>query len=109
MPILNHTCEKEGKFDFKMSDEDENSWIGFWCSVALFTIAGLISIFGNGLVLYATNLRKDEGKFEHINLVVKHLALSDFLFGLIGTPFSILFLYMGKTQWFTSGAFFYLI
>ena len=79
-----------------MSDENDTSWIAFWCSVILCLVAGFISILGNGLVLYVSNLKIDVGKFEYINLVVKHLALSDFLFGLIGTPFTILFWYWGR-------------
>ena len=75
---------------------NDAGWIGFWCSVVLCLIAGFISILGNGLVLYVSNSTNDVGKFKYLNLVVKHLAISDFLFGLIGTPFTILFWHMGK-------------
>ena len=82
-----------------MADENDTSWIAFWCSVILCLVAGFISILGNGLVLYVSNLKNDAGKFEYINLVVKHLALSDLLFGLIGTPFTILFWYWGRNYY----------
>ena len=79
-----------------MTTEDYYTWIAFYISVVLAVIAGLISVLGNGLVLYVSNLKIDTGKMKYMNLVVKHLAACDFLFGLIGTPFGIRFWYMGK-------------
>ena len=78
--------------------DDEASWIAFWFSVVLCLIAGVISILGNGLVLYVSIMKKDIGRFRYINFVAKNLALSDFLFGLIGTPATILFWYWGKNH-----------
>ena len=81
--------------DTQSTTDDYNAWIAFYISVVFVVIAGLISILGNGLVLYVSNLKIDTGKMKYMNLVVKHLAACDFLFGLIGTPFTIRFLYMG--------------
>ena len=75
--------------------QDNYTWVAFYISVVLAVIAGLISVLGNGLVLYVSNLKIDNGKMKYMNLVVKHLAACDFLFGLIGTPFTIGFWYMG--------------
>ena len=79
----------------QLTTGDYYTWIAFYISAALAVIAGLISILGNGLVLYVSNLKIDTGKMKYMNLVVKHLAACDLLFGLIGTPFTILFWYMG--------------
>ena len=74
----------------------QTGWIVFWCTATLCMIAGVISILGNGLVLYVSFLNKDIGRFRYVNLVVKNLALCDFLFGLVGTPLTTLFWYWGK-------------
>merc|ERR1712223_674821 len=40
--------------------------------------------------------KEDFGGFRHVNSVVKNLALSDCLFGLIGCPLTIVFWYWGE-------------
>ena len=56
----------------------------------------MISILGNGLVLYISNKNVDFGGFQEVNWVVKNLAASDFLFGIIGCPLTIVWWYWGK-------------
>ena len=56
----------------------------------------MISILGNGLVLYISNKNVDFGGFQEVNWVVKNLAASDFLFGVIGCPLTIVWWYWGK-------------
>ena len=68
----------------------------FWVSVVLCLIIGIVSALGNGLVLYVSSKKDDIGGFCHINWVVRNLALSDLLFGLIGCPLTIVFWYWGK-------------
>ena len=65
------------------------SLIFFWISVTLCFLMGMLSSFGNGLVLYVSNKKNDFGGYSQINWVVKNLALSDMLFGLIGCPLTI--------------------
>ena len=67
-----------------------------WVCVALCLMMGIVSAFGNGLVLYVSNKKDDHGGFCQINWVVKNLALSDFLYGIIGSPLTIVFWYWGK-------------
>ena len=74
----------------------EESWIAFYISVAICALMGLVSVFGNGLVVYISNKKKDSGKFRFVNRVVKHLALSDFLYGVIGIPCTIMFWLWGE-------------
>ena len=76
--------------------DNQTSWIVFWCSAVLCMIAGMVSIFGNGLVLHVSILNKDNGRFRYVNSVVRNLAVCDFLFGLVGTPLTILFWHWGK-------------
>ena len=52
---------------------------------------GMMSTFGNGLVVYVCNKKSDFGGFRQVNWVVKNLAFSDMLFGLLGSPLTIVF------------------
>ena len=63
----------------------------FWISVVLICLMGLISAFGNGIVLYISNKESDFGGFQQVNSVVKHLAFSDLCFGAIGCPLYIVY------------------
>ena len=63
----------------------------FWISVVLICLMGLISAFGNGIVLYIAKRESDFGGFQHVNSVVKHLAFSDLCFGAIGCPLYIVY------------------
>ena len=74
----------------------EESWIAFYVSVVICVLMGIVSVLGNGLVVYISRLKKDSGKFQYVNKVVKHLALSDFLYGVIGIPCTIIFWQWGK-------------
>ena len=69
----------------------------FWLCVSICIVLGIISSLGNGLVVYVSYKKEDFGGFRHVNSVVKNLALSDCLFGLIGCPLTIVFWYWGKT------------
>ena len=68
----------------------------FWCSVVICVLIGIFSSLGNGLVLYISNKNVDFGGFQEVNLVVKNLATSDFLFGVLGCPLTIVWWYWGK-------------
>ena len=70
----------------------------YWISVVFCFFMGLISSFGNGLVLYISNKKDDFGGYCQVNWVVKNLAFSDMLFGLVGCPLTILFWTWGKKQ-----------
>ena len=50
----------------------QTGWIVFWCSAALCMIAGVISILGNGLVLYVSCLNNDTGRFRYVNWVSEY-------------------------------------
>ena len=69
----------------------------FWLCVSICIVIGILSSFGNGLVVYVSYKKEDFGGFRHVNSVVKNLAFSDCLFGLIGCPLTIVFWYWGKS------------
>ena len=71
------------------------SWNAFYVSVTICVLMGIVSVSGNGLVVYISR-KKDSGKFQYVNEAVKHLALSDFLYGVIGIPCTIIFWLWGK-------------
>ena len=68
----------------------------FWLSVVLCLLMGIVSALGNGLVIYISSTKDDFGEFRGVNRVVTNLATSDFLFGLIGCPLTIVFWWWGK-------------
>ena len=68
----------------------------FWSFVALSVLIALIAILGNGLVIYATYGTRNLGPLRYLDGVVKSLAFTDLLFGLLGTPLIILNYYLGK-------------
>ena len=70
--------------------------IAFWFSEILCLLIGIACLLGNGLVLYVSSSKVDTGRFQHINAVVRNLAGSDFLFGLIGIPLLMYWWWLGK-------------
>ena len=74
---------------------DKINEVLFWVAA---TICALIAVFGmiaNGLVLYFAIKQPFAGALRHINTVVKHLAVSDSLYGLLSTPMSLVYWYQG--------------
>ena len=73
----------------------ENNRALFWVDTTLFVVVGLITTAGNGLVLYAAHGNKNQGPLRYLDNAIRSLALTDMLFGLIGTPLIILGYYTG--------------
>ena len=65
-------------------------WI--WCSI--YSSIALVTVIGNGLVLYATVKTKNRGRLRFFDGTIKSLALTDLLIGLIGIPGRITSLYI---------------
>ena len=92
-PNMNTTFSYEVAY----KDEDETKpFTTFYVGVVVCSLMGLVSSFGNGLVMYISTMKNDQGRFQYVNMVVKNLALTDFLYGVIGVPMNILFWYSGK-------------
>ena len=57
--------------------------------VVLYPIISMITIMGNGLVLYAAFRKNNPMKFsvlQDLDIVIKSLAVTDLLIGLVGFP-----------------------
>ena len=68
-------------------------WI--WCSI--YSSIALVTVIGNGLVLYAALKTRNMGRLRFFDGTIKSLALTDLLIGLVGIPGRITTLYiMGK-------------
>ena len=72
------------------------SLVFFWVLNVICVLLGILSIIGNGLVIYAAKQKQDFGPLRQLNHVVINLAITDALFGLIGIPLTMVFWYWGK-------------
>ena len=78
------------------SPVDQVNEVLFWTAAA---VATLISIFGaiaNILVIYFANQEPSTGALRHLNKVVKHLAVSDILYGVLACPLAFAYWKMGN-------------
>ena len=58
-------------------------------AIVLTVLIGMVAIIGNGLVLYAAYRKKNSMKFSvlrDLDIVIKSLAVTDLLIGLVGLP-----------------------
>ena len=67
----------------------------FWCFATVCVIITIITIIGNGIVVIASHQTRNNNRLRHLDGVVKSLAVTDFLFGLFGTPLVALNYYLG--------------
>ena len=74
----------------------ESSSTFFWVGTVFCIFAGFIATVGNGLVLFTTRRRKNNGPFRYLDSTIKSLAFADMLFGFIGIPMVIIGYYYGK-------------
>ena len=74
---------------------DKNKGL-FWGMLTLYVCIAVITAIGNGLVIYATYGKRNAGPLRYLDPVIKSLAVSDMLFGVLGTPFLLVSVYMGE-------------
>ena len=79
----------------------ENNKTLFWSFASVFMVMAIIGIIGNGLVIYVSHQTRNTGRMRYLDSIVKSLAVTDFLFGLLGAPLIITIYYLGKHQHFT--------
>ena len=60
----------------------ENNTALFWIDTMFVIFFGIFATAGNGLVLYASHGRKNQGPLRYLDNTVKSLAVADMLFGL---------------------------
>ena len=73
----------------------ENTKVVYWCFVGFSVITSLIAILGNTLVIYAGQQRGNRGRLKYLDGMVQSLAVTDLVYGLIGTPFNYVNHYLG--------------
>ena len=78
----------------------------FWVSNVVYLCIGMTSVVGNALVIYASHGHQNTGRLRYLDDVAKSLAISDMLFGLIGTPLRIINWYLGKNESYITEAVF---
>ena len=74
----------------------------FYAMVVLYTFLGVLATVGNGLVIYAACRGRDGSRLKYLGPLIKSLAVSDMLFGMIGTPMLIVFYFICKLSYHTS-------
>ena len=70
----------------------------FWTAATICSLIALFGMIANGVVLYFVNKEPFAGALRHINTVVKHLAVANFLYGLLGCPLSLTYWKAGKNE-----------
>ena len=94
MGLENHTTSTNDNVT-----DTELGWIGqstHWFCLwgMLYVIIALIAVVGNGMVLYASYGNKNTGRLQYLDSLIKSLAVTDMLYGLIGIPCRILNTYL---------------
>ena len=69
----------------------------FWTAAAVSTLMTILGTIANCLVIYFSIQEPWTGTLRYLNKVVKHLAVSDLLLGVLATPFCLVYWKMGKT------------
>ena len=78
------------------SQNDQTIDILFWTGTAISILIVIVGIIANSLVLYFASTKSLTGTLCHLNTVVKHLAASDLLYGVIAFPLVCVYWKMGK-------------
>ena len=71
------------------SQLNEINEILLWITAAVSTIIVTLGAVANTLVLYYAKQEPPTGILIHLNRVVKHLAISDLLYGVLATPLAL--------------------
>ena len=58
----------------------------FWGIATIMLCIGLGAVLANGMVLYITSFKRNQGPLKCLDIVIKSLATADMLFGLVGIP-----------------------
>ena len=64
----------------------DNKWVLIWFAFAIYICMAIVATIGNGLVLYAAHIGNNTGRLRYLDGVIKSLAMTDMLFGVIGIP-----------------------
>ena len=68
----------------------------FWTFASVCILIAILAVLGNGLVISVSHETRSTGRLRYLDNVVKSLAVTDFLFGLVGTAIVITGHYLGE-------------
>ena len=74
----------------------EKNKLMFWCFAFICISIAVVAMIGNGIVVLVSYKNRHTTRLQHLNSIVRSLAVTDFLFGLLGTPLIIVNFYVGK-------------
>ena len=69
----------------------------FWITVVVSIITFVITIIGNGMVIFVGCRKQKTKSLKNLNNAVRSLAIADLLFGIVGMPVITLYSYWGKS------------
>ena len=74
-----------------LTSYEKNEYL-FWCFAFVCLNIAMVTIIGNGIVVIVSHRSRNT---QHLDGVVKSLAVTDFMFGVLGTPLIALNYYLG--------------
>ena len=95
MITFNHTAFCQQQIEYQL---DQRYEVWFWLLAAFLMLVVAMGTVLNSLVIHFTNQRSLEGTFRHLNTVVRNLAVSDLLYGLLACPLLLQNIRMRKTS-----------
>ena len=93
--ILNTSIPNDRITTVQQSSYEKNKVL-FWCFAFVCLCISIITIIGNGIVFVVSHQSRNTTRLRHLDGVVKSLAVTDFLFGLLGTPMIAINYYLSK-------------
>ena len=80
------------------SNDIPASYVIFLVNMVICVLMGIGTVLGNLIVIVTVTRKKSSGIFRYVNEVVRNLAITDALFGLVGVPLTMVYWYWGKLQ-----------
>ena len=81
-----------------ISNDIPASYVIFLVNMVICVLMGIGTVLGNLIVIVTVTRKKSSGIFRYVNEVVRNLAITDALFGLVGVPLTMVYWYWGKLQ-----------
>ena len=80
------------------SNDIPASYVIFLVNMVICVLMGIGTVLGNLIVIVTVTRKKSSGIFRYVNEVVRNLAITDALFGLVGVPLTMVYWYWGKLE-----------
>ena len=80
----------------EQSQINQTNEIFFWTTVVISALIVIFGVIANTFVIYFAHQEKSTTTLRYLNTVVKHLAISDLLYGVLGRSGDLIVWRMGK-------------